>query len=298
MTIIYSLMRARTSYGSRQLRALPGLNTTKSRTIQGSAQEEPIKPVNLHEIRLQILTMQEQTKKYRSIIARTSHKIDSNTSMINKTFEQAAEGPAGNSNHKSTIEMLKRSVEGSKTHLEDLQQQIEKAKTDDRYWTAKELEQEVAVAFIEMKRVQEDFADKKGRQNHYETIFKDANAIQSQEHISQLRQAIRETKEANDSFRDKLNAYQKKKAKVQIEYTLLENKDKNVQSRQIIEEAEIEQAENNQKLQQNYQQIQDMQNDYLEKVNKLEEIINNQILCIQQYMKEHEEELNQNIIEE
>lgn len=292
------VMRARTSYGSRQLRALPGLNTTKSRTSQAPVNEEPIKPVNLHEIRLQILTMQEQTKKNRSIIARTTQKIDSNTTMINKTFEQSAEGPAGSSNHKNTIPMLKRSLEGSQSHLNDVEEQIEKAKVDDKYWIAKELEQEVAVAYIEMKRIQEDFANQKAVQNHFEAIFRDASAIQSSEHISQLRQAIRETKEANASYRDKLSAYQKKKAKIQIEFTLHDNKDSNKPSRQIIEEAEIEQAEDNQKLQQNCDQMRQMELDYQEKVNRLEEIINNQIQTIQQYMKDNEAELNKNIIEE
>ena len=295
--------RSRTSYGSRSV-----LGTTAGRTIQGTQSlkgrnlaqsEEYLQPAQLHELKLQIFNTREQTKKLKSLNLRINQKIESNTNSMNKTFEQNSESPTTSATiHKRTVEMLKRSIENAQLNLSVLQDQIQKAKRDDRYWSVKEMEQEVAVAYIEKKRIEKESDEEKQREGHYTALYEDAYNVQSSENLQRLRSILRETKETNASLRDKLSAYQRKLAKTQIELDITEYAKNNVPTKKVIEDAEIQQAEDHQTLSKSCDKLLQMEQEHEAKVQELEGIIQQQIDALTQYLQENEEVLSQNIIEE
>ena len=296
--------RARTSYGSRSAyssaqstRTLGGTQSLKGRNLAQS--EDLLQQANIHELKLQIYATKEKTKKLKSQNVRINQKIESNTNNINRSFEISAEGPQGSATiHKRTIEMLKKSIESAKINLNVLLGQIEKAKKDDRYWSVKETEQEVAFTYIEKKRIENEAHEEKQRSNRYESLYQDAFNVQSQENLSRLRQILRETKQANASLRDKLSAYRKKLQKTDIEMQILQHAEKKDPLKKVVEDAEVEQAEDHQNFSKMLQQLSEMDEEHEQKVQELQDIIKQQVETLQQFMKDNEEALSQNILEE
>ena len=261
--------------------------------------EDFLQQANIHELKLQIYATKEKTKKLRSQNVRINQKIESNTNNINKSFEQSAEGPQGSATiHKRTIDMIKKSIESARINLNVLQGQIEKAKKDDRYWLVKETEQEVQFTYIEKKRIESEAEEEKQRSGHYSALYQDAYNVQSHENLARLRQILRETKQANASLRDKLSAYRKKLQKTQIELDIVSHAENKDPVKKVVEDAEIQQAEDHQNFSKMLQQLSEMDEEHEQKVQELQDIIRQQIETLQQFMKDNEEVLSQNILEE
>ena len=202
------------------------------------SQQSDLKPAQVHELKLQTQQIKQQTKILKTQLKRTEFQISSHTNSINKTFEQSSEKPQTTTNHANTILYLKQNIEGAKHTLESLKDQVKEAENDDKTSTVEELEEELKITYCEYKRLARTLQDRKAEANHYDRElseaaaevhnFKPESSRASNQHINELKAAIRDLRSQNASLRDKSRAYQVKIEKIKIDQQIKEHQDQRV----------------------------------------------------------------------
>lgn len=280
--------------GNRPPLIMPGFSTNYVAPQQRSPGAQKLTQNDVNELKLQIQEIEDQIKKAKTQLLRLNRKIESNENVVNRAFEQSTENTQiiGNSN-KQSIPMLEESLKGAKSRIEQLEEDIEKAKKNDRLWQVKEMEQNVAVSFVELKRVKLNEKNEKERENYYREKYLEANQLQ--ESIDLLNNSIQETTQANAVLKDKLIAYKRKAAKNQIEHELVSFNKNKADLTQVINDAEIEQTMNHKKHTENSQKLNEMSEEQMAKINELDSIITSQCAGLKQFLAEHKDELSKNI---
>lgn len=192
------------------------------------SQQSDLKPAQVHELKLQTQQIKQQTKILKTQLKRTEFQISSHTNSINKTFEQSSEKPQTTTNHANTILYLKQNIEGAKHTLESLKDQVKEAENDDKTSTVEELEEELKITYCEYKRLARTLQDRKAEANHYDRELSEAESRASNQHINELKAAIRDLRSQNASLRDKSRAYQVKIEKIKIDQQIKEHQDQRV----------------------------------------------------------------------
>ncbi|OHT05894.1 hypothetical protein TRFO_26254 [Tritrichomonas foetus] len=236
-------------------------------------QQPEVKPAQVHELKLQTQQIKQQTKVLRTQLKRTEFQISSQTNAINKTFEQSSEKPQTTTIHAYTIPNIKRNIEGAQNTLENLKVQIKQAENDDKTSTVEELEEELKITYCEYQRLAKALQDKKTEANHYDKQLTEAEYRASNPHITELKAAIRDIRSQNASLRDKANAYQIKIEKMKIEQAIVEHQKNKVPTRKTMDDLEVERAEQNQRMNELCNELNEEAEQHDKNVAELTEII-------------------------
>jgi chromosome segregation ATPase len=198
---------------------------------------------------LQTQQIQQQTLVLRAQLKRTEDQIYTRTNTVNRSFEQGSERPVIPATiHAITIPNLQRHIEAVRNALETLKQQIADLESDDRTSTAQELEEELKMTYCEHQRLLRGLQDKRAVIAAYAKDLRDAESRASSEHVLNQRAQLRSLQSENASLRSKSNAYQLKTQKMQIEMQIGECQRQNRPIQEVINQAEVEQAEMNREL--------------------------------------------------
>lgn len=238
-----------------------------------SAPQPEIKPAQVHELKLQTQQLKQQTKVLRSQLARTQDQINSHTNAINKTFEQSSEKTSSNTIHESTIPNLRRNLDGAKNTLELLEIELKYAINDDRTSNVEELEEELKITYCEYKRLAKELKEKKAEANYLSQMLAQQEYRASNAHIQELRMEVRDIRAENATLRDKANAYQTKIEKFKIESEIANHQQNKIPTQKTLEQLEIIRAENNQKMSEMCEKLNQESEEHEQKVGELQQII-------------------------
>lgn len=273
---------------------MPGFSTQYVAPQQRSPAAQKLTQADVNEIKLQIQEIEAQSKKYRTQLLRLNRKIESSENVVNKAFEQSTQNTQiyGGS-HKLSIPMLRQSLASAKSRIEHLEEEIEKAKRNDRLWQVKEMEQNVAVSYVELKRVSSNEANEKEREKYFKEKYIQANTLQDS--LEAFNKSLQEINGSNSALKDKLEAYKRKRAKNQIEHDLVKFNRQNADMTQVINDAEIDQTVDHKVLTDNCDKLNNMSDEQVKILNELDAIITAQCASLKQFLAEHKEELNKNV---
>ena len=244
--------------------------------LGGRPKPREVKPSQIHELRMQTLQIQNQTKLQRTQLNRLKDKIAAKTDAINKTVSKSGERPESSTIHQTTIPQVQRSIDGAQNTLQSLQEELDKAQMDDRTALYQETEEELKTTYLEYDRLQGDIQAAKDEAAQAEDRLKQIDARAGNEHASQLRSQIESNKNASKQLRDKLIAYQTKILKMNIERKIYDNRVNRVPIDQTIKEAEEENQQDRKKMDRMMQRMQKRQEHYEKHVEELMNIIDNQ----------------------
>lgn len=211
------------------------------------SQQPDLKPAQVHELKLQTQQIKQQTKILKTQLKRTEFQISSHTNSINKTFEQSSEKPQ-TTNHANTILYLKQNIEGAQNTLDSLKDQVKEAENDDKTSTVEELEEELKITYCEYKRLARTLQDRKAEANHYGRELSEAESRASNQHINELKAAIRDIRSQNASLRDKSRAYQVKIEKIRIDQEIKKHQDQKVDLKTTENNIELERTDLNARM--------------------------------------------------
>jgi hypothetical protein len=153
--------------------------------------------------------------------------------------------------------------------LATLKEQIADAEADDRLTAIEELK----MSYSEYTRLSQGLQEKKAAVARYAKELHEVEFRGSNRHLNDLRVLIREVREENAVLRGKSNAYQLKIEKLNIEDELFESMKKGRPMMEVVEEAEVEQAELTEKLNLVMEVMQRDAVEHAAKVAKLKDII-------------------------
>ena len=256
--------KPQTSHGSR-----PRCDESSTR----ASSSDP-RPAQVHELKLQTQKLRQQARLLRTQLKRTEDRINSQTNAINKTFESSGEKPQSSSSiHAFTIPNIKRNIEGAQHTLDHLKEQIELAENDDRTSAVEELEEELKVTYCEYQRLAKALQDKKAEANHFDKQLSEAEYRASNQHINELKAAIKNTRTQNASLRDKANAYQVKIEKMKIEQLIAQHYNNKVPTKKTLDDLEVERAEQNKRMNELCDELNEEAEEHDKNVAELQDII-------------------------
>ncbi|OHT04719.1 hypothetical protein TRFO_06139 [Tritrichomonas foetus] len=252
------------------------INSDSIVKLGGKPKPREIKPSQIHELRMQTLQIQNQTKLQRTQLNRLKDKIAAKTDAINKTVSKSAERPESSTIHQTTIPQVQRSIDGAENTLQNLQDELEKAQMDDRTATYQETEEELKVTYLEYDRLQGDIQAAKDDAARTEDRLKAIDARAGNDHATELKTLIEQNRGISRSLREKWKAYQTKILKMEIERKIYDNRTNKRNADQTIKEAEKETKKDKKKLDRLLQKLDKREVHYQKHVEELMEIIDNQ----------------------
>jgi len=205
------------------------MNRNMTSTAKSRAQKTPeIKPSDVYELKLQTQKIIHRTRQLRTHLSRVQDRINAHTNAINKTFEQQSDQPQVTTNHSNTIPQLQRSVESAFNTLQTLKSEIERTRFDDKTFSVRELQEEVKIAYCENQRLAMLLQDTKIEANNVERFRSEVESKCMNQNIGELKNVIKELRDANVSLREKSSAYGIKKGKLDIELEIKKKFDEKV----------------------------------------------------------------------
>lgn len=256
------------------------------------SQQADLKPAQVHELKLQTQQIRQQTKILRTQLKRTEFQISSHTNSINKTFEQSSEKPQ-TTNHANTILYLKQNIEGAQNTLDSLKVQVKEAENDDKTSTVEELEEELKITYCEYKRLARTLQDRKAEANHYDRELSEAETRASNQHINELKAAIRDIRSQNASLRDKSRAYQVKIEKIRIDQEIKKHQDEKVDLKTTENNIELERTDLNARMNDICNELNAEAEQHDKNVAELTEIIEEMKMKIIKRLNEKDDEQSQ-----
>lgn len=256
------------------------------------SQQADLKPAQVHELKLQTQQIRQQTKILKTQLKRTEFQISSHTNSINKTFEQSSEKPQ-TTNHANTILYLKQNIEGAQNTLDSLKVQVKEAENDDKTSTVEELEEELKITYCEYKRLARTLQDRKAEANHYDRELSEAETRASNQHINELKAAIRDIRSQNASLRDKSRAYQVKIEKIRIDQEIKKHQDEKVDLKTTENNIELERTDLNARMNDICNELNAEAEQHDKNVAELTEIIEEMKMKIIKRLNEKDDEQSQ-----
>ena len=248
----------------------------------------------IHQLKLQTQQIKHQTKVLRTQLKRTEFKISSHTNSINKTFEQSSEKPPAITNHTNTIVYLKQNLDGAQNTLDTLKEQVKEAENDDKSSLVDELEEELKITYCEYRRLVRDLQEKKAEANHYDRQLNEVEYRASNQHISELKAAIRDIRAQNSGLRDKAQAYQVKIEKIKIEQNIKKHQDEKVDLKTTQNNIELEITDLHDKINALCDELNKEAEQHDQNVAELTNIIEEMRMKIIKRLNEKDEEANAN----
>lgn len=267
---------------------------TRPTTRQRNSRSQDLKPAQIHQLKLQTQQIKHQTKVLRTQLKRTEFKISSHTNSINKTFEQSSEKPPAIANHANTIVYLKQNLDGAQNTLDTLKEQVKEAENDDKSSLVDELEEELKITYCEYRRLVRDLQEKKSEANHYDRQLNEVEYRASNQHISELKAAIRDIRAQNSGLRDKAQAYQVKIEKIKIEQNIKKHQDEKVDLKTTQNNIELEITDLHDKINALCDELNKEAEQHDQNVAELTNIIEEMRMKIIKRLNEKDEEANAN----
>lgn len=259
----------------------PTMKTTSSSAL---ARIQPdIKPSTVHELKLKTQQIILKTRHLRTQINRINDRITSETNAINRTFEQQTDSPVS-VNHDNSVRQLSRSVQSAENTLENLKEEVDQVRQDDKTFIVNELKEEVKLAYCENERILQKLQEKTSNSSETEKALLEASKKASNANISELKNKINEIKLMNVDLREKANAYRSKRAKLLIEQTISGHQQNKVDTQTTIDEANERQEEAAILNNQTAEELQNSKKEFEEKAEELQKMINLQRQKIINYL--------------
>jgi hypothetical protein len=245
-----------------------------------------IRPSDVHELRMEVLRVQNQTRLQRTNLNRLKARILRKTEAINRTVqpkggEEVLPKPA------STLSLVQRSVDGAEHALEDLHRELEEARLDDRTAYYQEVEEELRATYLEYDRIQDDVAAARDQAQMCEAQLRDVDYKASPAHADELKKSISQLKAYNRSLRAKWTAYHVKMEKIQIDCRIDENRRSGRPAQETIEAAPIEYGEEVDRVSELTEQLETADTEYRTNLEKLNTILDGQRKRIVEHLMEH-----------
>ncbi|OHT14109.1 hypothetical protein TRFO_03127 [Tritrichomonas foetus] len=247
--------------------------TRTGATNTGKSGQTDIKPSDVYELRLKTSHLQLRTRQLKTQLNRLQDRILAHTNAINKTFEQESDQPAVTSNHANSVPQLKRSLDSATNTLENLLEQIDNARNDDKTFLVKELQEEVKLAYCEHQRLALELQDAKLEANQSTQRRQEMEFRISSQHINELKSSARELQGQNASLRDKAIAYKAKQKKLQVDHQIQEHIQKKMPPQKALEEADKKAQGTNEKLSEAAQNLNEEKSKHRQKIEELRELI-------------------------
>lgn len=276
----------------------PTMNTTTTSAF-GRMYGSDIKPSDVHELKLKTQQILLKTRKLRTQKNRINDRITSETNAINRTFEQQTDNAPVSLSHDNSLRQLNRSVQSAENTLQNLREEIEKVRYNDKTYLVNELKEEVKLAYCENQRLNQELQQRNSENSNVDKQLQEASKKASNSYINELKSKIKEIKIINSDLRDKADAYRSKRAKLLIEQTIAGHQEKKVNTQTIIDEANSKNEETAKSNNQTAEELQNAKKEYEEKVAELQEILDKQRQKIINYLSgqplepENQEETNE-----
>jgi hypothetical protein len=250
----------------------PSRPPTAARRVRGPPIE--IRPSQVHELKLQTQQMQQQTLHLRTQLKRLESQIHSRSSVINQKFDPTREHPhVSPTIHASTIPNLQRNIESAQNTLATLKEQIEDLEADDRMSAIDELEEELKFAFCECARLSRGLHGKQAAAANYARELQEIEFRGSARHQGDLRSLVREVRAGNAALRQKSSAFLLKIEKLNIEDEIAGAQAGGRPAHEVIEDAEVEQAQLSERVNLLAEQMHEEANRHARKIARLGELI-------------------------
>ena len=250
-------------------------STSLSRTGPRKTQPD-IKPSDVYELKLQTQQYRQKAIQLKTQLSRLQDRINMQTAVINKTFEQQSDKPPVTSNHSNSIPQLKQSIDQAQNSLDSLREQIEKAKNSDKTFAVKELQEEVKLVYCEQQRLTMEMQDAKLQANHSAQQLNEMQRRTSNQYLQEYRSMIRSLQSENASLRDKSVAYNTKREKLLIENQIQNNYQRCVPESSVLENSRKNQDEKRHKIEGDAEQLAKDKEEYQKKVQELQALIDQQ----------------------
>lgn len=241
----------------------------------GTARLQPqlsdeIRQTHLHDLKLQTHQIKQQTTILKTQIQRTEKEIGIKTTTITKTLQGS---PDKRKQNTTTIQNLKRNIEGARHSLESLRSEIEAIEKGDSIALVEELEEDLKMNFCEYQRLVYALEDKQSEATYYERQLRDTEHRISSQNIAELRAMIQEIRAENTSLRSKANAYQVKIEKVAIESEIAENVKAQTPLARVTEQAQVDRKAQNEQILKTQEQLDNHKCEHQKVVSELTAII-------------------------
>lgn len=258
--------------------------TTTTTSAFGRMYSSDIKPANVHELKLKTQQILLKTRQLRTQVNRINDRITSETNAINRTFEQQTDNAPVSLSHDNSLKQLNRSVQSAENTLQNLREEIEKIRYNDKTYIVNELREEVKLAYCENQRLNQELQQRNSENSDVDKQLQEASKKASNSYINELKNKIKEIKAINIDLRDKADAYRAKRAKLLIEQTIAGHQEKKVNTQTIIDEANTKNEETAKSNNQTAEELKSSKKEYEEKVAELQDLIDKQRQKIINYL--------------
>ena len=252
-------------------------------------QPREIKPSEIHELRLKTSKIQQQTRLMKTQLNRIKDRINSTTKAINQTVSNSRE-PVNPKSHENATNQIKQSIESAKATLQDLDDQLNEARDDDRSALVEELQEELKIAYCEYQRLLDETKETSNDSSELQKKLAEADARTSKQHTKELDLAISQTKASNKQLKEKIIAYNKKMERNKIEKTINERKQQGMSPKYCEIEIDDTKRYRTEKYNMLATELNQEMEDFDEKVDMLNKIINEQRTKIINFIMDKKEE--------
>ena len=161
---------------------------------------------NIMAIKADTIQLRKQITALKTKIKMTKTKVENRNRAISNVFTQAKKDQKLATVNKNKIEYLKKQIENMTNTKESRQQELENIKTNDRYFLAGELQNDILVLYQEQKRLLQNSDDDQTKKNEMGgRIFIIGNKIRSSQNyiegIDEIEREIAELNEKNDTYK-------------------------------------------------------------------------------------------------
>jgi hypothetical protein len=247
-----------------------------------------VKPADIHDLRMEITRVKGETKLKQTQLNRLKEHIIDKIDAINRTVKQQNDesGPK----HGSTIGFITQSVAGAENALEKLKIELEEAIYDDRTAFYREAEEEIRATYLEFERVKAQVITSREEALCYEAKLKEVDYRACEKNAEDLNRSINGLKALNHSLREKWRAYHVKMEKMKIEARIAENRAARRPLQETIDAAPEEYNEEADQLNSLAEQLEAMDTEFQQKVERLNGIIDDQRRKIVRHLVGRDEE--------
>lgn len=250
---------------------------SSGRAVALHAMELEASPQKITELKLETHQLEEKIARMRTILTRTQRKYIMYSAAINRTLEQNSEySPTIRQNTSSN---LRRSISVANNSLKSLRQKLIEAKDDDRLHQVHELEEDCKLAYLEKNRIEKLIQKERAGLERIRLLHRNMSTRNSVENLTTTKSEIKRLKEQNREILSKQYAYIKKLKKIQIELNIMSLCEGGKTN--LLDSIEIEQAEDNDRLNKLNEQVNQKNKEHKNKIQELKEIINRQLMILQ-----------------
>jgi chromosome segregation ATPase len=242
-----------------------------------------VRPSEIHELRLEILKIQNESKLKQTQLNRLKERIIEKTEAINRTVKQKNGNDTGPSPG-ATIAQVQRSIEAAEHAFEKVQLELKDAQYDDRTALYQEVEEELRATYLEYERLQQEVIAAREEAHSYDAQLKEVDYKASAQNAEDLNRSLAQLKGFNHALRDKWKAYHLKMEKMRIEQRISDNRKAKRHPQETVDAAAAEYDQEVEKLNSVADELDQVDAEYRQNAARLMEIIDDQRRAIVRYL--------------